>query len=140
MLTKEQLLQPRYRVIAGYPDSKFKVGDIIELTIENPYVALNGSSSYLVYYETELKKYPHLFAPAHWSEQRTKEEFPEYLAFQSDEGPEEIYKVSGLSINGAGFVSFVQCEEEEEDFWPAIYHRPATQEEYEAYQQSKQQS
>lgn len=139
MLTVEQLLQPRYRVIADYPFSPYKVGDIIE-PYEGQFPVLNIPGHDLLgrikttQYGlpiTEAEKYPNLLQRCHWSEGRTKEEFPEYLRYDDTSVAD---KVLSVKCNDAGFVVEIETEGEPGLFYrPDIYDRPATREEYEAY-------
>lgn len=45
-LTPEQLLQPRYEVIADYPNSPFKVGQIISFKEIYPFSGLSFGQLY----------------------------------------------------------------------------------------------
>ena len=67
----EQLMRPRYKVIADYPGNNMAVGKI--LTFE--WHAENQRIELCFYYD----KYPHLFRKLEWWEQRTPEEMPEYV-------------------------------------------------------------
>ena len=139
MLTTEQLLQPRYRVLALYPFSPYKVGEIID-PYEGRFPVLNIPGHDLlgriVFTQhglpiTEADKYPHLFQRCHWSEGRTKEEFPEYLRYD-ESGIAD--KVLSVKCNDAGFVVEIETEAEPGYYYRAdIYDRPATKEEYEQY-------
>lgn len=71
MLTKEELLAPRFLVIADYPNSIFKVGKI-----------LSGDYEGRIYCDPNSCKYsdfPHLFQKLYWFEKRDKSELPEYI-------------------------------------------------------------
>lgn len=72
-LSKEQLLKPRYKVIADYPKSLYKVGDILDA---------GWRSEDCIYCDTEgprWRHYPHLFKPLQWWEERKVEDMPQYL-------------------------------------------------------------
>ena len=69
----QELLKPRYKVIADYPDSVFIVGEILR----NP---------------TYESKYPHLFKKLEWWEDRKPEEMPKYLKHTYD-GKTSYYKI-----------------------------------------------
>lgn len=70
-MTTEELLIPRYEVIADYPNNTFgKIGDII---------TPQSFESEDDFYDWELDKYPHLFRSLHWAEKREIEELPEYV-------------------------------------------------------------
>lgn len=120
-LTIEQLLQPRYRVIATYPKSIFKVGEII-----------SGENIFCDPAGPKYADYSHLFEPVYWSKNRTAEEFPEYVVVK---GREQIYKVHKTSLH-EGFVCEIVCTDEKNTFvycFLGHLERPATKEEYEAY-------
>jgi hypothetical protein len=72
MLSVDELLKPRYKVIADYPDNKNKVGDIITLQ-----TAQTKAAHELVcgWYD----KYPAIFQPLEWWQEREPDEMPEYL-------------------------------------------------------------
>lgn len=73
MMTPEELLRPRYKVIADYPGNNMAVGKIIQFDwyLENQRIEL-------CYY---YNKYPHLFQPLQWWEDRKPEEMPEYVKY-----------------------------------------------------------
>ena len=70
-MTIEELLIPRYEVIADYPNNTFgKIGDII---------TLQSFESEDDFYDWELNKYPHLFRSLHWSEKREISDLPLFV-------------------------------------------------------------
>lgn len=84
-MTPEQLLIPRYKVIADYPGSDFKVGQIIEL--ENEITGefssvwnynIYGPSPW-VYSQSDFDTYPAIFRRMNWAEERKPEDLPEYV-------------------------------------------------------------
>ncbi len=144
-LTKEQLLQPRYRVIADYPFSPYKNGDIIEpkdgywiASRVQSFEAFELRTVEHSFEERELTKYTNLFERARWSDNRLREDFPEYVLYDKTCVPA---KVLSVKCDEAGFVTEVETDAEPEEYYrAAIWDFPATKEEYEAYIQSKQQS
>lgn len=76
MLSKEELLIPRFKVIADYPQSPFTIGDIIKH---------NAVLDDFIYYDEEgivritPKYYPAIFKKLEWWEDRSFEELPEYV-------------------------------------------------------------
>ena len=64
-MTPQQLLIPRYEVIADYPDNDLKIGEVFE-----------PNSDWPEYY---INRYPRLFRPLHWSERREIADMPEYV-------------------------------------------------------------
>lgn len=76
-LTKEQLIAPRYKVIADWPKSIYPVGTIINA---------GGRSEDLLYCDFEgprCRDYPHLFRKLEWWEERKLEEMPEYVSYDN---------------------------------------------------------
>lgn len=80
MLSPEELLKPRFKVIAGYPHSPCTVGDIFTFDREvaqayNRWVNQKGEYTTRIHFES----YPHLFKKLAWWEKRKPEDMPEYL-------------------------------------------------------------
>jgi hypothetical protein len=128
-LTTEQLLQPRYRVIADYPFSPYKVDDIIlEHAGQFPVLNIPGHDllglikiTQINLPFTEAERFPH------------HNEFPEYVVFSPKFRPQEVRKVERMNLDEHAHVKGVLCEGEN-SYYPAyIYDRPATKEEYEQY-------
>ena len=67
-MSPKELIKPRFEVIADYPKSIFKIGEIIE----------NGNE--FSYYTD----YPHLFKKLNWWENRKENEMPSYLKHRLD--------------------------------------------------------
>lgn len=77
-------MQPRYKVIADWPKSIYKVGTIINA---------GWRSEDLLYCDTNgprMRDYPHLFRKLDWWEERQPEDMPEYL---KDIADGELFKV-----------------------------------------------
>ena len=66
--SREDLLKPRYKVIADYPDSEFKIGDIKTVT---------GGD--LRFTEGYFNAYPAIFKRIEWYEDRERNEMPKYV-------------------------------------------------------------
>jgi hypothetical protein len=81
-MTTEELLKPRYKVIADWPDSKNKVGDIIEIQTAQTEAAKDLVCGW-------YNKYPHLFEPLPWWKERKAGDMPRYI-----KGKERIYEVT----------------------------------------------
>lgn len=75
-MTPEELLKPRYKVIADYPESPYKIGDI----------EFNGTWSD----NDSLANYPSIFRKLEWWEERDVKDMPGYL---KDTGDGEVFKV-----------------------------------------------
>lgn len=143
MKTPEQLMQPRYKVVAEDTSGRLMVGSIITLDkmlpdnalahlgIEKipdtqPYGEYNGKC----WYAEELDKYPHLFQPLQWWEDRQPEDMPEYV--KDKENDQLMYKVYEWYWGN----SYFQFEPETGLITPTIYFIPATLAEYQQYQSS----
>lgn len=92
-MTEEQrmaeLMKPRYKVIADYPDSPFWVGSIL-IFIPRFMHRVDGNIESTTYSDVfrrgnhfiladEIKEYPHLFKRLEWWEDRKPGEMPEYV-------------------------------------------------------------
>lgn len=124
-MTTEELLLPRYKVIADYPGSIFKIGEIIE----QDYMEENRP----VFDMEFFLKYPNIFKKLEWWEDRKIDDLPEYVKFiRLDNGQLKVVKVTEwikkdndiIFSDGINFYSANNGD------------TPATREEYEQYQQS----
>ncbi len=74
-MSNEDLLNPRYKVIADYPRSEHyenvKVGEVIDAWKPNKVIQRNFTDFY--------DKFPHLFQKLEWWEERKIEDMPMYL-------------------------------------------------------------
>jgi len=88
MKTVEELLRPRYKVIADYPGSDFNIGCIIEFDCQTYFfgtldwqsalvILPNGSSG--IYGIGMFEPHPHLFRQLQWWEDREESDMPEYV-------------------------------------------------------------
>ena len=122
-MTTEELMQPRYKVIADYPGNHQRIGHIYTVI---------GDEESIKNWCSNKDYYPHLFKKLEWWEEREEKDLPKYVK---------------------GRVSFMVAKLNRIDFedsseWifylddahiPYSCHHwfPATREEYEQYQQSK---
>ena len=113
-MTPEELLQPRYRVIADYPKSFYKTGEIIKVC------KINGDLIYCDDNGTRYSDYPHLFERLEWWEERSKAEMPFYIKSQ-DEG--NVIPIDWGIVKRVGNLYFDES-------------LPATEEEYINYKNS----
>lgn len=75
-LTAAELLKPRYEVIADFPHSAHKVGDI-----------LTGFKVTEEFFNAYMEKFPHIFKKLNWWEHRKVEEMPKkVMSLFDDEG------------------------------------------------------
>ena len=115
-MTTEELLQPRFKVIADFPGSNFGIGEILD-------------KEWVGKFFDELQYFPHLFRKLEWFEDRKVEDLPEYLKDEFDSFT-NYYKVIKYYLNsetvdlydtkiGSTFNEFINV------------FKPATKEEYE---------
>ncbi len=87
-MSEQELLQPRYKVIADYPYSPYTIGSLMEdtgtrflLSRTNCYddfkMDIVEQDNYVS--EETILKYPHLFKKLDWWEQRKNSDMPEYI-------------------------------------------------------------
>jgi len=80
MLTTEQLMKPRYKVIAYYPGCPFNVGNILMQAVDNGKLFWSkletGEWGAQV---NDIHLYPHLFQPLQWWQERDVKDMPEYV-------------------------------------------------------------
>lgn len=77
-MTTEQLLTPRYKVIAEWPDNTFDIGQI--LTESDMVEDWLQTDNFLHGFKlSEVEKYPHLFQKLEWHEDRNAGELPMYV-------------------------------------------------------------
>lgn len=131
-MTPEQLLQPRYEVIADYPNSgKINVGDILIQDLNYPLCWLTSKNSLGAFSGTESEwfdRYPHIFRKLQWWQHRAPEEMPEYVKIG-----DEILKVYQHNDGNCANV----YNGEHKTSIPYAYLLPATASEYEEYLKSK---
>lgn len=79
----EQLMRPRYKLIADYPGCSFEVGTILEPNDEGELYSKSAGYSWTVsrIMLKDVKKFKHLIRPLEWYEERTPEEMPEYVKY-----------------------------------------------------------
>ena len=115
-MTVENLMMPRYKVIADYPgmDDSYEIGEVLKPA-----------------YTGIVDAYPHLFRKLNWWEERKVEDMPEYVKWDVDIYPtwEKIMKVDKWNSNGSFdhenvTISVINCF-------------PATEQQYNDYINSK---
>lgn len=119
-MTKEQLLKPRYKVIADYPESIWEVGKILDRDW-----GWNGDDE--TGFKNHISHYPHLFRKLDWWEDREPGDMPEYV---KDLKTNKIFKVADESQD---FRIWHTEGEIEFRFIKNSGYEPATEEEYNAY-------
>ena len=126
-MTKEQLLMPRYKVIADYPDSDFNVGEILDRDW-----GWDGNDE--EGFKKSISMYPHLFRKLEWWEERKIDDIG-YILVNSDfhYGIAKPIKILGDAwgndiVRLDGWKFDVQLK----------YCSPATEEEYLTFKNSNQ--
>jgi hypothetical protein len=105
-MTPEELLKPRYEVIADYPENNdFPVGKIIEFQPWNTSYwqhivkDCQGERMWLLEF---FEKYPHLFKPLQWWERREAKDMPGYIKYKQFEDEKDNWHfvhVDGVEIS-----------------------------------------
>lgn len=97
-----ELLKPRFRVIADWPDmrERFKGNPIITMDTKDVegWYTTNG-----YYQETFFTAYPHLFKKLAWWEERKLQDMPPYIV--DIENKAIMYKVKQWHTDGCAFFS-----------------------------------
>lgn len=128
MLTKEQLLQTRYKVTGPFPHMNCKVGDILDFSdgysskqiTRTPHDDPWGETNFAThgFDQFELQEYPNLFQPLPWYSDRKPEDMPEYL---KDIKTGEVFAYDeNYKAHGTAWMSDHKIE-------------PATKEDYQVY-------
>jgi hypothetical protein len=130
-LSIEELLKPRYKVIAEDTSGNFRIGDMF---IKSNYGDWFESGTFEMP-EWELQKYPHLFCKLEWWEERKESEMPEYVKDLYDQEPFKIVSKHPISKD-----EYLITNRPKPAHYAHIKHfLPATEEEYIQYQQNKKQ-
>lgn len=82
----EDLLLPRYKVIADYPGSDYHVGEILDRDwgwVGNDDIG----------FKHRISGYPHLFRKLQWYEERKIEDMPQYVKLVFDSKIQFVHKV-----------------------------------------------
>jgi hypothetical protein len=147
MMTVENLMQPRYKVINIWPDMhkmKLCFGDIILLPCKdrttNQWFIQDGlDKTYDAFYDG----YPHLFVAIEWYEDRDLKDLPQYIKFDYPKGHSGTYEVFKV-IEWKDLTGYIAPTNPDNnnavlDRWH--YHKqfslPATEQEYLNYIQNK---
>jgi hypothetical protein len=98
MLTVEELMKPRFEVIADYPNNPYEINDVLT-KIDGIQIYSNGRRGMSI---TDLESFPNLFREMEWWEIRPEQDMPKYIKWVDDYGDHEVLKVeeweSGVAI------------------------------------------
>lgn len=118
-MSNEELLKVRYKVVADYPHSQFKIGDILS-------VEFTGILS-----PKPIGNYPHLFKKLEWWEDRTDDEMPEYVKWDVN-GETRFLRLTG-NFNGKSYKCIYLRDNSNGEVELTEGDLPSTKEEYESY-------
>lgn len=115
----EKLLSPRYKVIVDYPNSIYKVGEVVQQSGKE-------------FFNTDFfDKYPQ-FQKLEWWQERKREEMPEYVKF--------AHSNTVLKVDAHGFGIYMESMVKNDNYFIAdeaghyyALFLPSTKEEYEAF-------
>lgn len=131
-MTKEELLQPRYRVIANFPQQNSPIGHIYEL--KKMELAKMGTIEEM---EKYFNQYPALFKKVEWWENREVKDLPQYL--KCIETPDQkisvgqILKIKDYFGDDLGYCGRSEDVQENICVLNTNCYVPATEEEFENY-------
>ena len=99
----QELLKPRYKVIADYPNNKMPIDAILipnrlDGTVNNDWVSPDPNDRKFIY--ADVSKYPHLFRRLEWWEDRDVKDMPEYVKRIMGTNKGKVYKIADPSQNG----------------------------------------
>lgn len=137
-LSVEELLKPRYKVIAPFPRGFLPVGTVFILDNESVIAALPNGKKKITssYYYSEPEECPNIFKELKFWEERRKEDLPKYIKYVDDKGT-EFEKTICLEVK-----EWIIDDEytRPDDFgvlaFKDLISTPITLEEYNAYQSS----
>jgi hypothetical protein len=135
-LLVEQLLRPRYKVIASFWYNPFEIGQILLLYLNSfnnwAYTFDDPCGDTTQVLESDFSEYPHLFKKLEWWEGRKPEEMPQYVKWNYDPHIDDpimknhVRKVEGWEQAGYGVKINI-------DVIATKHWIPATEAEYNAY-------
>lgn len=131
-MTVAELLNPRVRVVAGWPDmsKRIEVGQVLGYKKDFGGGYCNLFSDWLP--ATDVERFPHLFEPIEWWEGRDVKDMPKYVKYDDKVykvlPPEFDYRDYGHNDTELEYRSLMHKLE----YWK-LKMLPATQSDYEAY-------
>lgn len=89
-MTAEELMNPRFEVIADYPSNQIEIGAVLNCP--------NYDNDFTKKHWVEMnEKYPHLFRKLFWWEYRSVEDMPKRLVSHSDSN-REVFEIEGWDM------------------------------------------
>jgi hypothetical protein len=121
-MSKEELLKPRYKVIADYPNIEWEVGEILDRDWGWDGDDESG-------FKHHISDYPHLFQPLEWWQERQPGEMPEYVKAKRSE---QVLKVESIEYK------YMSAILEDDNFPRSLANfLPATESEYQSFKQNQ---
>ncbi len=121
-MTKEQLLVPRWKVIADFPGNTFYIGEIFDLPSEftHQQIIIKGNNEEIDL-DVDLHKYPLIFRKLEWWEDRKLEDMPKYIKFRNSN---ILFETDTYTGHGEAIMNKTNVHHN------LYYYLPATEEEY----------
>lgn len=92
-MTAQELMQPRFEVIADYPYCPVKVNEQLERVTETLFIVLKIGGIDTIWHLSEIEKMPHIFKKLNWWEKRNIEDMPKRLISRAIPGDTEIIEI-----------------------------------------------
>ena len=127
-MSVEELLKPRFEIIANYPSNHLgKVGDIIE----EDFIFFKKKHLNPITF-SKMEEYPHLFRKLNWWEKRTIDQMPVYLKQTLKEFGTTYHKIAKWDMHMLfGFEDVNERTGCSITTWtPEYTYQPCTEEEY----------
>ena len=143
-MTPEELMKPRYKVVADYPGNVFEIGSVITFLkqIKEGQILIWAYKDRTVTFSS-FDKYPHLFKPLQWWEHREDIEMPEYVivnskSILSDAKIGAVYKVVKHFSTSTGKYNETGCQLLGNDYISYNRLAPADLSDYNEYLKQKE--
>lgn len=129
MLTPEELLIPRYKVIADFPLNSHPMGEIIVDPPDDYYYA-----GYPMNKSFPLSSMPHIFKKLEWWEDREEKDMPQYV--KTTVGIKNALTVAKAKFDhNDSSLYFMYLDDEAIPYNPSVWV-PATEDEYNEYKKA----
>lgn len=92
-MNAEELLKPRFEVIADYPYCPVKVNEQLEKVTETLFIVSKTGENANVWHLSEIEKMPHIFRKMNWWEKRNIEDMPKRLICKAIPNDTEIMEI-----------------------------------------------
>ena len=132
-MTKEELLKPRWKLIAGFPGCLFRVPEILKEGLVS-WKSVDGEECFK--YKGEYiypQLYPHLFRKLEWWEDRQEKDLPKYLRYEGCDFFRLSYPAKGTIVKVESYsddcVNYIYPMDTFICDWITLYE-PATEEEF----------